>query len=142
MRTIRRHASVFFSGPSDVAVDKHAPEREQSDDAPLEVEGWGTVDLPPLVFASAEHDATGVAAAAVDADATHIELAALNADALQLADLDAWQGNTMFGPGPSVALAAATQESLFPPTAAQEGQFRASGAQMCESESESSSVIE
>ena len=120
--SLRRHASIFFVGPDGAARDKTVVEREQSDDAPLEVDGWDSSDLPPLVSASAEH-----AAAAVDADmyTTHIELAGLNADALQLADVEAWQGNAMFGPGPS-AVAPAAAGTFFPPTAADAGPVRAS----------------
>ena len=125
--SIRRHASVFFGGPGGVAGDKPVPEGEQLDAAPSELDGWDSADVPPDL-ASAELETADAAAVAFDADAMHIELTALNTNALQLADTDAWQGSTVFGPSPSAAPAAAG--TLFPPTAAaEEGPRRAHGAQ-------------
>ena len=124
--SIRRRASIFLVGPDGAAGDKLADASEpyRSDDAPLEIDGWETVNLPPVLgAASAELEAAGAAAAHSDADATHIELEALNISAMQLADLEAWQGNTLFSSGSGAGLSAApaaVAATLFPPTAAAE----------------------
>ena len=128
--SIRRRASFFFTGPALApGEDKPGANRDLSDDAPQDVTGWETVDLSPpaLGLPSVEHVAAGAAPAAVNVDTTHIELTALTADALQLADVEAWQGNALFGPGLSAVPAA--EVTFFPPTAAEESPGRASDAQ-------------
>ena len=105
--SVRRSASSFFVRKSGEAADKSADAQEQPDDERGDVEEWENNVLPPLVFAN-HNGGTNV-------EAAHIELAALSGDALQSADLDAWQGNTMFGPGP--AASTVTTDTFSPPSA-------------------------